>query len=358
MSAKTGIEWTDATWNPIRGCTLVSPGCKNCYASKVARRFSGPGQPYEGLVRINAAGERTDEWNGVVRLVPEHLADPLKWKPVRLHEPRCGKSALGKQAACTCSSREERSRRIFVNSMSDLFHESVSDMTLLVIFAIMANSHLATGPEKTHTFQILTKRTERMLDFVSRLKWHFGLAVVQIGDRGYMLNWMPSLDGDEWISLTTGESSSAKEQQGYVPSNIWLGASVENQEWADKRVGSMAHIAAAGWNTFVSYEPALEFVLWEGWEFLKWFICGGETQPGARPPEEDWFLVARNYCIRSHIPFFFKQWGDWLPPMCEGPEIDGATELNCSDHPIRVGKKRAGRLLDGREWNAFPEVDA
>ena len=133
MSAKTGIEWTDATWNPVRGCSRVSEGCRNCYAEKVAYRFSGPGQPYEGLVRINAAGERKLEWNGQVQLVEKHLLDPLKWK-----EPR----------------------RIFVNSMSDLFHENIPDEWIDKIFAVMALS-----PQ--HTFQVLTKRPERMRKYLS-----------------------------------------------------------------------------------------------------------------------------------------------------------------------------------------------
>src|SRR5580698_10533929 len=111
MSDKTQIEWTDATWNPTRGCTPVSPGCKNCYAAKFAKRFGAPGKPYEGLVRINAAGKRTDEWSGQIRFVEKHLLDSLRWQ-----EPR----------------------RIFVNSTSDLFHENVTDAMLDRIFAVMA----------------------------------------------------------------------------------------------------------------------------------------------------------------------------------------------------------------------------
>src|SRR5579885_1145834 len=129
---KTSIEWTNATWNPIRGCSRVSEGCRNCYAEKVAFRFSGLGQPYEGLVRINAAGERKPEWNGEVRLVEEHLRDPLKWK---------------------------KPQRVFVNSMSDLFHENVPDEWIDKIFAVMALC-----PQ--HIFQVLTKRPERMRKYL------------------------------------------------------------------------------------------------------------------------------------------------------------------------------------------------
>ncbi|GGA80852.1 hypothetical protein GCM10011507_35100 [Edaphobacter acidisoli] len=129
MGTKTGISWTDATWNPIRGCSRVSEGCRHCYAERAAYRFSGPGQPYEGLVQIGADGKRRPQWNGQVRFVEEHLLDPLKWT---------------------------RPRRIFVNSMSDLFHENVTDDMRDKIFAVMALC-----PQ--HTFQVLTKRPERML---------------------------------------------------------------------------------------------------------------------------------------------------------------------------------------------------
>ena len=135
MADKTGIEWTDATWNPIRGCTRVSEGCRHCYAEEVARRFSGPGLPYEGLVRIGQDGEAKAQWSGVIKFVEEALLQPLRWK---------------------------RSRRIFVNSMSDLFHPGVTDEMLDRIFAVMALC-----PQ--HTFQVLTKRPERMLAYMRDL---------------------------------------------------------------------------------------------------------------------------------------------------------------------------------------------
>jgi protein gp37 len=131
VADKTGIEWTDATWNPIRGCAPVSAGCKNCYAADVARRFSGPGGAFEGLVRVNAAGERTNDWNGRVRFIEERLLDPIGWAAAR---------------------------RIFVNSVSDLFHEAVTDQQIDRIFAVMAMC-----PQ--HTFQVLTKRPRRMLAY-------------------------------------------------------------------------------------------------------------------------------------------------------------------------------------------------
>ena len=128
---RTKIEWTDATWNPIRGCTRVSKGCRNCYAERVAARFSGPGQAYEGLAEMTSAGPR---WTGKVELVMKHLEDPIRWK---------------------------RPRRIFVNSMSDLFHDAVSDENILAIFVVMARACF-------HKFQVLTKRPARMAKMLNR----------------------------------------------------------------------------------------------------------------------------------------------------------------------------------------------
>ena len=130
MSVNTGIEWTDSTWNPIRGCSLVSEGCRNCYAMGVAARFSGPGQAYEGLARRRSNGE--PQWTGKVAVVEKHMLDPLRWRG---------------------------SRRIFVNSMSDLFHENVTDETIDRVFAVMALA-------PWHTFQVLTKRPRRMRDYM------------------------------------------------------------------------------------------------------------------------------------------------------------------------------------------------
>jgi protein gp37 len=349
MSTKTGIEWTDATWNPIRGCSPVSPGCKNCYASKIARRFSGPGGPYEGLVRINAAGERTDEWNGVLRPVNNHLLDPLKWKPV-LTGIRDGEGELRqkehKDGSVTVT--RERPRRIFVNSMSDLFHEDLPDDERAKVFAVMSLC-----PQ--HEFQVLTKRAEIMSRLMSSIDFQ---TQISIEAAKLVQAYWPKLR-----MMPKGLSWNLKGLPAYVVGqlkfplpNVWLGVSVENQKYADERGASMAAIAARGWKTFVSYEPALGPVLWGGWEFIKWFISGGESGLDARPSHPDWHRIARDFCLENSIPFFFKQWGEYLPAMCDGPEIDGATELNCSDEPVRVGKKAAGALLDGREWHEFPEV--
>jgi protein gp37 len=189
MANTTGIEWTDATWNPIRGCSRVSEGCRNCYAEKVAYRFSGPGQPYEGLVQLDSAisrenARRIPKWNGKIKFVEEHLLDPLKWK---------------------------KPRRIFVNSMSDLFHENVTDEMLDRIFAVMALC-----PQ--HTFQVLTKRPERMLKYLGRACGRIADVVMKMrkerNDRSCVGPLPHITPGAAWWPLA----------------NVWLGVSVENQK--------------------------------------------------------------------------------------------------------------------------------
>lgn len=261
MGRTTGIEWTDATWNPIRGCSRVSEGCRNCYAERVAARFSGPGEAYEGLAVMKNGEPR---WTGEVRFTEKHLRDPLRWKTPM---------------------------RIFVNSMSDLFHPGVSDEMLVRIFEIMAMA-----PQ--HVYQILTKRPERMR---------------------------------AWL----GEVFAAD-----PPRNWHFGVSVEDQKTADERLPILMQCKAAV--RIVSYEPAIGPV-----DFLKplgvdgavdWIICGGESGPGARPMHPEWARATRDFCIAAAIPFFFKQWGAF-----------GSAVMK------RLGKTEAGSELDGREWKEYPE---
>jgi protein gp37 len=372
VSAKTGIEWTDATWNPIRGCSPVSPGCKNCYASKVAMRFSGPGQPYEGLVRINAAGERTDEWNGVVLPVERHLLDPLRWKPILricgFCYGGCGEDDRD-GGSCKC---ENRPRRIFVNSMSDLFHENLPDEEIDRVFAVMA-----LRPE--HTFQVLTKRPERMLHYFQ-----------QVAEEKDMRRWINA--AYEIVPYLSPCAAGMIEDSGYPLPNVWLGISVENQKYADERIPLLLRTPAAA--RFISAEPLLgpvdlsigfrvregvkQDVLY-GSEGLRWVIAGGESGPGARPMHPDWARSLRDQCQAADVAFFFKQWGEWTPG--ENVErssgvVETATwfdgrwifekenlasdEGHRDDEPdlYRMGKKAAGAWLDGQEWKQFPEVPA
>ena len=240
MSDRSAIEWTEATWNPVTGCTQISPGCANCYAKRFAERFRGvPGHPYERGFEV---AER-----------PERLGQPLRWK---------------------------RPRTIFVNSMSDLFHEEVAGSFVASVFAVMERAD-------RHTFQVLTKRPGRAAALAPSLPW---------------------------------------------PPNVWLGVSVENQRWTT-RIDALREIPAAV--RFLSCEPLLgplELDL----DGMGWVIAGGESGPRARPMRPEWARGVRDQCLASGVPFFFKQWGEH--------GADGR----------RAGKKRAGRLLDGRTWDEAP----
>jgi protein gp37 len=379
MSSQTGIEWTDATWNPLRGCSPVSAGCKNCYASRDAKRFSGPDAPFEGLVRINAAGERTDEWNGQVHFIEKHLLDPLKWKPIKEQtEPEEMAGIF-----------HTRPRRIFVNSVSDLFHENVPDDWIDRIFAVMALC-----PQ--HIFQVLTKRPERMLRW---FKSGPRPSTMTCPRRNHILNVTDFMTrageiAEKYRGLEIALAARLVHGEWKWPlPNVWLGVSVENQAAADERIPLLLQTPAAV--RFVSCEPLLGPVRLdrigeepEGYlnalaavvhcdgrgtksiTGLDWVICGGESGPGARPMHPDWARNLRDQCKAVGVPFFFKQWGEWAP--CENGEVtpnpqDWDTpppthEFHGDDRPrcaqevvYRIGKKAAGSLLDGREWKQFPE---
>ncbi len=362
MSDKTGIEWTDSTWNPIRGCSRVSEGCRNCYAERIAYRFSGPGQPYEGLVRINAAGERVPEWSGKIHFAENHLLDPFYWTTPR---------------------------RIFVNSMSDLFHPNVTDAMLDTIFAVMALC-------PNHTFQILTKRPQRMKDYcsdagaIARIVTKMNMIVHGVGKA---------------VGVITPDDNGL---DGFHLYNVWLGVSVENQAAADERIPLLLKTPAAV--RFISAEPLLgpinlTAIKWIRIEVreqdyrrfgvpppsellscnnvlqsrpadefnsakigLDWVICGGESGPGSRPMHPDWVRSLRDQCVSSSIPFFFKQWGEFTAEQCPGVDVvlsklhagQCVTSGIRGHHTLytRVGKKTAGALLDGVEWKQFPEVKA
>lgn len=274
MAQHSNIDWTDSTWNPIRGCTPVSPGCKNCYAATMAGRFSKPGQWGEGLVRINSAGNATDDWSGKLVFVEKHLLDPLKWRPGR---PVYDEAVVGKPKLVGRDTRQ--SLRIFVNSVSDLFHDSLPREQLVLVFAVMA---LCPG----HVFQILTKRSGRL----EKVLAHGTLALRE----------------EVRVAASVMGNVVAPLFRWPLP-NVIVGVSVENQEWADKRREELASVAAGGWKTMVSYEPALGPVDWDGWAFLNWIISGGESGPNARPSHPDWHRAARDYAARWNIAYFMKQ---------------------------------------------------
>lgn len=243
MSDKSSIEWTEATWNPVTGCTKVSPGCAHCYAETFAERFRGvPGHPYQQGFDL--------------KLWPERLSLPLTWK---------------------------RPRRIFTNSMSDLFHLDVPETYIRQVFEVMAQAHW-------HTFQVLTKRPERATALASSLPW---------------------------------------------PPNVWMGTSVENQAFTT-RIDALRQIPAQ--IRFLSCEPLLGPLMLD-LRGIDWVIVGGESGHGARPMQPAWARDIREQCAQASVAYFFKQWGAH------------------DESGRRVGKKRAGRVLDGRTWGALPGCD-
>jgi len=247
MSLNSSIEWTDATWNPVRGCVKVSPGCKHCYAETFAERFRGVrGHPYEQGFDL--------------RLVPEKLTEPFRWRSPKL---------------------------VFVNSMSDLFQDGVPDEYVLAVARVMATANW-------HTFQVLTKRAERLRD------------------------------------LSFGEMRFAAPKK-----HIWWGVSVEDKEYGIPRINLLRQAPVA--MRFLSIEPLLEDLGQVDLTSIDWVIVGGESGPGARPMKREWVIAIRDQCRAAGIPFFFKQWGG-ARKVKHGRLLDGRTydeypETASSDPP-------------------------
>lgn len=236
MGDKSAIEWTDATWNPVTGCSKVSPGCKNCYAERLAARLEAMGNP-----RYRNGFE--------VTLHPDQLSLPLRWKGPR---------------------------KIFVNSMSDLFHEAIPDDFIKQVFDVMAKADW-------HVFQILTKRAERLEALAAQLPW---------------------------------------------PENIWQGVSVESEEYT-WRIRHLQEVPAAV--RFISVEPLLGPISRLPLKGINWVIVGGESGPRFRVAQPIWVRSIRDQCLRTKVPFFFKQWGGFT-------------------------SKAGGRQLDGRLWSQLPMI--
>lgn len=379
MADGTGIEWTDATWNPIRGCSRVSEGCRHCYAETVAARFSGPGQPYAGLARFvdRPDGTREARWTGKVKLVEDQLLTPLRW---------------------------QRPRRIFVNSMSDLFHENISDDTIDRVFAVMALAHW-------HTFQILTKRPERMRQYFAETWQPAPARQLMVAGETISLA-AETRPGDRWDQVDhaiDGLTQDSIFDQGrfWTPEgdligrpawprrplpNVWLGVSVEDQDAADERIPLLLDTPASV--RFISAEPLLGPVdliraggvpkvhhhpdnvpspalgalvraavrhLNPGRQLLDWVIAGGESGPGARAMQIGWARSLRDQCEAAGVAFFFKQWGEWAPirdepasETQEDEELRGVGKSIGGEYMRRVGKRAAGSLLDGRKHAAWP----
>jgi protein gp37 len=246
MSDNSKIEWTDATWNPVRGCTKISPGCLNCYAETLAERFRGvPGHPFE--------------FGFDLRLVPEKLGDPIRWS---------------------------KPKKIFVNSMSDLFHEGVPDEYIEKVCRVMLAANW-------HTYQILTKRADRM------------------------------------VLLLEGKLRKAAKA-----SHVWWGVSVENRRHGLPRIMKLR--SAKPTVAFLSVEPLLEDLGRIDLRGIDWVIVGGESGPGARPMPEQWVRSVRDQCLQAGVPFFFKQWG--------------------GVRKSRAGRSLGGRTYDEFPWIGEPRL--
>lgn len=334
MADRSKIEWTDATWNVITGCSVVSPGCKNCYAMKLAGTRLRNHPSRRGLTIDTKAGP---VWNGQVRFNEEWLDQPLRWT---------------------------RPRMIFVCAHGDLFHEGVEDWWIDQVFAIMS-----LAPQ--HVFQVLTKRTDRMARY---------LTDPETPDRIGTFQWDEIQQRVDPLARRSDDLRAVAQDVEAPLRNVWLGFSAEDQTRYDERWRYVEDLAHAGWLTWLSAEPLLGPLdaregLGQG---LAWVVAGGESGPAARPAHPDWFRQLRDDCQRYHVPFHFKQWGAWAPGEC----IDGVqsrtevgatwhaagwlydditpkmgSELHRDDEPDvwLVGKKRAGRLLDGRTWDELPE---
>ncbi|MDF1627014.1 MAG: phage Gp37/Gp68 family protein [Parvibaculaceae bacterium] len=391
MSDKTMIEWTDATWNPIVGCSVISPGCTNCYAMKLAGTRLKNHPTRQALTDESKAGP---VWNGEVRFNEKELLKPLSWK---------------------------RPRKIFVCAHSDLFQDAVPDEWIDKIFAIMALC-----PQ--HTFQVLTKRPERMRKYMRdelvTCRWQLAA----------FMHHQKEFQAGECVF---GSISVDEHDEWHVPMplpNVWLGVSVEDQTRADERIPIL--LATRAVKRFVSAEPLLGSLdlkfNWDhcdlcggtgmlarwpkgrcdicggkgkvlingqpnarGYRRIDWVIVGGESGKNARPMHPDWVRSLRDQCKAARVPFFMKQWGEWAPGIASSdgetvrfsfsnPDLSACLPGGCStpscepsdaetqvffEHfhewgdvidegetiaAYRVGKKKAGALLDGVEHREFP----
>ena len=392
MADHTKIEWADATVNAVNGCSVVSPGCSNCYAMRLAGTRMKNHPTRAGLTNNSKAGP---VWNGEVRLHEPALLQPLRWR---------------------------RPRKIFWNAHGDLFHPSVPDEWIDRVFAVC-------GLSPQHTHMILTKRSERMRQYLNDKVTPHRIDLIQVDLYHDHKMIRRDVFGDEGKKLASSV---------WPLPNVWLGVSVEDQARADERIPDL--LATPATKRFISAEPLLgpvdlthicllpklpgsirggihlnslagkyfesgqPYINWDTDTpypdnpeplSIDWVIVGGESGPNARPMYPDWARGLRDECAEFGVPFMFKQWGEWAP-ICEMPEemIDGVYHPAPDRHPdaprrckvnqcvlhgngqrfdgramferpafeqgsgamtmFAIGKARAGRLLDGVEHNGVP----
>lgn len=369
MADHTKIEWTDATWNPITGCSVVSPGCTNCYAMRLAGTRLKHHPSRTGLTRdTNARGAEVEGrqgskkinpvWTGEVRFNEQWLDQPLRWT---------------------------RPRMIFVCAHGDLFAEGVPDEWIDRVFAVMALC-----PQ--HTFQVLTKRPERMRQYLSMARANpVGLEALEITLQEH------SRDRNSTVGAGCKLKGDIPHLAVWPLPNVWLGVSVEDQRRADERVPILLETPAAV--RWVSAEPLLgpidfetawhgesalasecwgdcawcdkgltplhnchrgrqsDEALHKGRSGLDWIVAGGESGPGARPMHPDWVRSIREQCADAGVPFLFKQWGQWATAKGQPGHMKVGHVFEDGYQMIRLKKKAAGRLLDGVEHNGYPTDD-
>lgn len=325
VADKTKIEWTDATWNVINGCSVVSPGCTHCYAMRLAGTRMKHHASREGLTVDTATGP---VWSGKVSFYKPIALQPMKWG---------------------------RPRRIFVCAHGDLFHDEVPDDWIDFVFNM---AFLA--PQ--HTFQILTKRPARMRQYMQMvldepekdMAYRFGISMLHAGLENTPKDKLPEIH--------------------WPPRNVWLGTSVEDQVRADERVPLLLDTPAAV--RWLSMEPLLGPVDLRQWLFPKgprvdWVVLGGESGFRSRPMHPDWAREVRDQCRMLGVPFLFKQWGDWMefdaenvermaPNQCIEERLrvvfqDPVRREGRQQHMVNIGKQKAGRKLDGVFHDGYPQ---
>lgn len=318
----TSIEWTETTWNPITGCDRISPGCDHCYALTMAKRLKAMGS-----AKYQTDGDpRTSGPGFGVAVHDDALAEPLRWRSPR---------------------------KVFVNSMSDIAHARVPRTTQARIWAVMA-----LAPH--HQFQILTKRPQRLATLLSdptfydRVNEAIGDLINTFDGRQPVADVNAAL---RWIDLRN-------RLRGQLPDplpNVWIGASIESDEYL-RRADDLRRTPAAV--RFLSCEPLLGPLPGLDLTGISWVIAGGESGPGARPMHPDWARALRDQSVAAGAAFFFKQWGEWAPAgmgigLFRPPELLIGPALDDMGHRQimrRVGKKAAGRVLDDRTWDEFPQL--